>query len=356
MHKHSLKVRFAAGVLSAALLFTGCNMTNNSAKLVDINKGKDSITYGYGNFLARYTQADYDQYYLDYYGDSYWREKLMDETKTTEESVKDEILTEMETLYQSRIHASEFDVKLTDADNKKIKKVVNTFFKDNPKETIEAMGATEEYMTQMLEDQTYEIRLKKTIMEKKDKELSDKEVRQTSFSYVEYRSGAFTDKNNKPVDFSNKELKAMADETAKAGDFEAAVKKTKFEVEQDNYTTSLSAKKAADESGLPEELFKQLKGLGEGETTGVIRSEEGYMVARLDSKYDKDWTKAKREDLQSEYYEDTMEAWKKETKWDVNKKLWKKVKFDKVFKNTKSEAEDDTGAEGDADESADSQK
>ena len=354
MHKHTFKIRLAAGALAAALLFTGCNTTDPSAKLVSINKGKDSISFGYGNFFTRFTQADYDQYYLAYYGNNYWREKLMDETKTTEESVKEEVMDEMKSLYQSRVHASEFGVKLTDQDNKKIDKAVKAFLKDNEQETLKAMGATEAYAKQMLEEQTYEARLKQAMEEKRDKELKDSEVNQTGFSYVQFLSGATKDKDGKEIKYSNKELKAMADKAASAKDFEAAVKETGFDLDSDNYTTSLSAKKAADESGLPEELFAQLKKLHEGERTGVIPSEEGkgYIVARLDKTLDEEWTKAKRQNLQEKYYNDTMEQWNADTKWDVDEKLWAKVHFKEVFENPetgKTEASDEA-AESDADE------
>jgi len=56
--------------LAAATLFTGCGSLNPDATLVTINTGdgtKDTISLGYGNFVARYQQSMYDQDQLDYY-------------------------------------------------------------------------------------------------------------------------------------------------------------------------------------------------------------------------------------------------------------------------------------------------
>ena len=67
--------------LAATVLFTGCgSKIKDSATLITINKGDgatDTITLGYGNFVARYQQSLYDQFMLGYYGEDMWSQDVM---------------------------------------------------------------------------------------------------------------------------------------------------------------------------------------------------------------------------------------------------------------------------------------
>ena len=71
MKKRNILVAAMTLTLAGATLLSGCGL-NADATLVNINKGEDSISLGYGNFVARYTQSLYDATYLQYMGTDMW--------------------------------------------------------------------------------------------------------------------------------------------------------------------------------------------------------------------------------------------------------------------------------------------
>ena len=79
--------------LTGATVLSGCAYIPKSFKVVNINDGQDSISLGYANFVARYNQALYDQFYGSYYGSSMWTQDLMGNGNTLEEDIKDQVMS-----------------------------------------------------------------------------------------------------------------------------------------------------------------------------------------------------------------------------------------------------------------------
>ena len=345
MYKQSIRFRLAAGALSAALCLGGCSGTiDPSATLVNVDKGDGTITLGYGNFFARYTQAGYDEFYLSQYDSSYWRQTPEGEEKTMEESVKEDIMDELKSMYLSVKHADEFDVKITDKQEKEIQKVAKKFLEDNSEEAVQKMGATEEYLEQMMREQLTTHLLEDAMEKKKDSELTDEDVNQAAVSYVYFFEGGAADEDGNVKEFSDDELKEMAEKVAASDDMEKAVEETGFDLDNDNYTISGDDKKAAEEMDVPEKVAKVARELKEGEMSDVIKAKEGYFVVRKDKDFDEEFSKVKRTDLTEEYYDDTFEEWEDKLDWDIDEKQWAKVKFDAVFKAPEEE-ESEEGAE-----------
>ncbi len=341
----------AASALSASLLLGGCSgKIDPSATLVTINKGEDKIDLGYANFYARYTQATYDEYYLTQYDTTYWKQSPEGETVTMEESTKENILDDLKELYIGTKHAEEFDVKIDEDQEKKIDEVAKKFMKDNAGETAEKMGATEDYVKRMLREEVTRHELEKAMEKKKKDELTDDEVNQSAISVVYFVKGGVADEDGKAKEFTDDELKKMAEEAVKADDFEAYVKETGFDLDSDYYTTAGDDKKTAEDLAMPEEAAKAIRALKEGEISGVLKGNEdegGYYVVRKDKDYDKEYSDVKRTNLAEEYYTDSMEKWTEKLDWKVDEKQWKKVKFDTAFEAPKKE-EDESEATGDA--------
>ena len=332
--------RAAAGICTAALLLTGCGI-GDSATLINVNHGEGKITLGYGNFVARYTQATYDKYYLQYYGNDYWKGKFdEDDDETMEETVKGDVIDTMEEQYVSRAHAKDYDIELSDEENEEIQKAAKQFLEDNSDEIIKEMGATEEYVAEMLTNDTYEELVKEAVREEKNKKLKDKDVVQNSFSYVELDSDS-DDENPK----TDEELKAAAERIAKADDFEAAVKEEGFEVETDYYTAAGTVDEIVEEEGYDKnvtKVFMNLKKEGEVSEAVGVKGGGDYYVFRLDKLGDDDKTEEVRNDKLDEYYYDKLDKWVDETEWDVNEKQWAKVRFTAVFESSTDEDAEET--------------
>lgn len=340
MMNRKYTTRVAAGLCTAALLLSGCNGINDSATLIDVNNGEGKITLGYGNFVARYTQATYDKYYLQYYGNDYWKGKFdEDDDETMEETVKGDVIDTLEEQYASRAHAADYDVELSDEETAEIEKAAKQFLEDNTDEIIDEMGATEEYVVEMLTNDTYEEKVKEAVREERNKKLKDKDVVQNSFSYVELDSDS-DDENPK----TDEELRAAAERIAKADDFDAAVKEEGFEVETDYYTAAGTVDEIVEEEGYDKNVTKVFMGLTqEGEVSEAVETKGGgdFYVFRLDKLGDDDKTEEVRNDKLDEYYYDKLDEWVDETEWEVNEKQWAKVRFTAVFDSSTDEDADE---------------
>ena len=128
-----------------AMLFSGCAYIPKNFKLIDINNGEDTITLGYGNFAAMY-----DQVYSSYYGTSMWGQDLYNSGNTFEEDVKSDVIDTIEEMYLLSMHASEYGVELSADDEAAIKKAAAEFMKNNSKDAIKQVGATEEYVADFI--------------------------------------------------------------------------------------------------------------------------------------------------------------------------------------------------------------
>lgn len=323
-----------AVAMAGAVLFTGCGI-NKNATLVNIDKGKDTISMGYGNFYARFTQSMYDGMYSGYIGDEMWSQKQGDQTM--EELVKENILTSMEEGYVLQKHAEEYDVKLSDKEKKAITKAAKKFIKNNKKETLKEMGATQEYVEQYLTEQTIVKKMEAAIKAKAKVSVSDEDAAQRAISYVKFSTADSTDQSGETVEVTKeqkKEMKSQAKALAASENFDEDAKAAGVEVKTTTY--------GKDDSSLDEAVTKAADALEVGQVSDVIAVKNvGYYVVRLDSQYDEKATAKKKASLEEEQrsktYNKQVESWKKKITWKVDKKQWAKVKFDTMFEAKSTE-------------------
>ena len=90
--------------------------------------------------------------------------------------------------------------------------------------------------------------------------------------------------------------------------------------------------------------FQDSNGDGIGETTGVIKTDDGCYVARVTSLLDREATDAKKDTIVSErkqeLYTETCEKWREDAKISVNDEVWGKIGF-KDLKVTMKEVKED---------------
>ena len=346
--------KLAAVVMAGSVLFTGCGKINTSATLVTIKNGDatETITLGYGNFVARYNQALMDAYYGSYMGSDMWTQD-MGSGETMEDSTKESVLEEMENWYVSTQHASEYGVELSDSDKKAIEDAAKKFMDSNSGAAVEQMGATEEYVKQFLTDRTYTMRVETAINEEFEKtvKVSDDEAKQSTFSYLFFEKGeddgamatadavvdaveAVENATDEEKTDTAAEAKTKADVAAAATNFDEAAALSDVDTQTYSFTTAADP---ADDGGMDEAVIKAAKGLKEGEMSGAIETDDGYYVIRLDKKFDQEATDSKRESLKSEKistnYNDILDGWKADITWTVDEKAWENVKFDGLFSN-----------------------
>ncbi|MCR5099211.1 MAG: peptidyl-prolyl cis-trans isomerase [Lachnospiraceae bacterium] len=351
--------RFFTVALAGCMLFTGCGKINTSAKLITVQNGDktETITLGYGNFVARYNQALYDVYYGSYMGEDMWTTDMMGTGATMEADTKESVIEELENWYVEKQNAADYNVSLSDEDTMAIEEAAKKFMSDNSEAAIEQIGATEEYVKQLLTDRTYAVRMEEAIRKEAEGkvEVTDAEAKQATISYLQFdKADAAASTADAVVDAvndiengeepSNKSEEALADakKAAAAADFDAA--DTAVDVDADTFSYNPDDK-AEDVDGMPAEVIEAAKSLSEGQMSDVIETDSAYYVIRLDSKLDKVATASRKQELQEEkvtkYYEDILKGYKDKLTFTVDEKNWEKVKFEERFTNGASEASDE---------------
>lgn len=139
------------------------------------------------------------------------------------------------------------------------------------------------------------------------------------------------------------ELKEQAEELAAAGDFDSEVSTLGLTANDLTFgATELKDarknKSYTDSSGnsLPYDLLKACDALSDGQTTSVIKDNKGFYVAHMVSVSDSESTETERKKLEqqkkSDYYDKVLKKYESKISFDVNKFLWKQVRFLDKFK------------------------
>ncbi len=337
-----------AGAMAASVLFTGCGSLNPSATAIKINTGDstDTISLGYINFVAQYQTAIYDSFFMSYYGEGYMNQDLTSSGSTMGESTVDSVVEDLEEQYLCKLHASEYDVELSDDDNTAIADAAAAFISDNDQESLDAMGATEDYVKAYLEYRTYQTRVEAAVKEAADAEVTDDECWQRTFSYVLFDTSASQDEDGvvqEKTDDELVELKAQAKQLANASsseDFDAIADELGVTASTYSYT-----KGEEEDDSLDMSVIEAAEALTEGAISDVIDVEgTGYYVLRLDADHDEDASETERQTLieekQSDFYDTTLEGWKADVTWNAVDKQLDKITFTNHY--TEPEATEET--------------
>lgn len=337
-----------AGAMAASVLFTGCGSLNPSATAIKINTGDstDTISLGYINFVAQYQTAIYDSFFMSYYGEGYMNQDLTSSGSTMGESTIDSVVEDLEEQYLCKLHASEYDVELSDDDNTAIADAAAAFISDNDQESLDAMGATEDYVKAYLEYRTYQTRVEAAVKEAADAEVTDDECWQRTFSYVLFDTSASQDEDGvvqEKTDDELVELKAQAKQLANASsseDFDAIADELGVTASTYSYT-----KGEEEDDTLDMSVIEAAEALTEGAISDVIDVEgTGYYVLRLDADHDEDASETERQSLieekQSDFYDTTLEGWKADVTWNAVDKQLDKITFTNHY--TEPEATEET--------------
>ncbi len=353
-----------AGAMAASVLFTGCGSLNPSATAIKINTGDatDTISLGYINFVAQYQTAIYDSFFMSYYGEGYMNQDLTSSGSTMGESTIDSVVEDLEEQYLCKLHASEYDVELSDDDNTAIADAAAAFISDNDQESLDAMGATEDYVKAYLEYRTYQTRVEAAVKEAADAEVTDDECWQRTFSYVLFDTSASQDEDGvvqEKTDDELVELKAQAKQLANASsseDFDAIADELGVTASTYSYT-----KGEEEDDSLDMSVIEAAEALTEGAISDVIDVEgTGYYVLRLDADHDEDASETERqsliEDKQSDFYDTTLEGWKADVTWNAVDKQLDKITFTNHYtepETTEETTEDTSATDTSAEETTD---
>lgn len=320
-----------AGMLAVTGL-TGCGSMNNDDVVATV--GESEIKLGVANFYARMQQAQYETYYAGMMGTT-GKELWAKETdgKTYEQSVKSDMIKSLENMYILEQHASEYDVVLSEDEKKAIDKAAEEFDENNALEDKEAVSGYNKYVKKVLELLTIQSKMEDAMTADVDTEVSDDEAAQKAMKYVFY---SYTkDENDSTSTMSETEkteVKKKATDFAEklknsdTKDIDAAANEAGMEVQTATFDSESTSPNA--------DLVKAADALtAEGDVTDAIETDSGIYVAKVTSFLDRTATDAKKqsivEERKKDQYDDLLKKWRKKTDINLNKRVWKKVDFQK---------------------------
>lgn len=310
-------------ILACALCasaFTGCGINKNAAAATMKDQ---TVTMGVANFLCRFEQASMEDMYKMYLGDSsdnIWARDLTGNGTTLEESTKSQALEELHEMYTLQQHMSDYKVELTADDQAAIKEAAEKFMSANSHEALDELGATEDIVEEILTLYTIKSKMKTVIEADADTNVSDEEANMRAYSMVS-------------LDIS--EGSEDADANKKTADqMEEALKEdgaTLDKVAEDHGQKVTTGTYDADNDTLDEEVKKALDGLKEGETSGLIETDDKAYFVRIDKDTDEDATEKNRTSIinqrKDDLYQKVLSGWQENDNWKVDQKEVKKIEF-----------------------------
>lgn len=332
-----------AAALGASVL-TGCGNSIDADATGATLDGQE-ISLGFMNFMAKYQQAVYDGQFSGTFGTDMWSQDLYGDGTDMETSVKKSVTESIEEFYLLEKHMEDYKVEITDEELSAMDEAASKFMEDNSKKAIKQIGATEEYVKEMLRLNTIQAKMRKAMDAEVDTEVSDEEAAQKTISYVKVDSASTTDEEGNTVEYTDEEKEALKVEVDA---FAAGAKSDLDKAAEDaGYTVSTYSYGDNDESySLDDAVIEAANKLKDGEISEVITTDDAFYVVRMDSTFDEEKTESKKESIveqrKDDHYTEVCDGYKEDAKYEVNEDEWAKVKFDKLFTFKQEETTEDT--------------
>ncbi len=321
-----------AAVVAASALLTGCSADIDPSTTV-ASVGETKVSYGMANFLIRMQQATYDTYYKAYFGDDMWTKDVTGEGQTLAESVKSGVLDSLKEMYSIDAHKSEYNVEVTAEDTDKINTVAKTFMENNRSTVKGGYAITrQEDVTEVLRLYTVRAKVSKAIKATVDKNVTDEEAAQRSFSYVSLSLSNKTDESGNSVDLTDEEKEEVKKKAAKlaadlkaGGNFEDLAKEAGGNVNTDSYGKD-------DNGSVDAKVIEAAGKLKEGECSDPVETENAVYVIRIDKDFDKEATDKKKESIirsrEDEKFTEVTKGWQESVEVKPVDDAWSKIVFD----------------------------
>ena len=282
-------------VCMTASTLTGCGVKEDS---VVATVDGDEISYALANFVIRYNQAQYEQFYTAYGayiglqpGTNVW-EQSMDGKSTLGENLREGAMESLKDMYLLEDHMKEYDITITEEEKKAIEKAADAFLAENEPEVLEAMSANKETVSRMLELSTIYTKMQSAIYDTVDTEVSDEEAAQRGittafFSAQDLEDATAADASDSDAEDTATEGSAKNEAKEKAQKVLDEIKKGKDLDEvlenTDDTVTAEYLTYGEDDTTLNEDIKAAADALTkEGEAAeNLVESENGYYVVQL---------------------------------------------------------------------------
>lgn len=327
--------------VTAASMMTGCGNKKLDGTKTAVTVNKQEIPLGVVSLAARMQQAQAEAMYKMYLGGgddmSIWSTKMGDDSdETYGENAVTTTVESIEKMCLEKEHASEYDVEITDDEQKALEEAAKNFIAANSEETIAELAVDEDMVKTFLELETYDVKMKEAIEATADIKLDEKEYQQMAFSYASVRVSG--------DNLTDDDIKTNKENIQKFFDKVKEDPTADFSTLGDEISTDMTATSgtcptyeegddsAANGDAYPDDVRNALRKLEEGELNSeIIKTDSIWYVVRLDSKDDENATDSKKESLtrtkKDDFYNDTTDGWVKKADIKEESKLIKKIKI-----------------------------
>lgn len=327
--------------VTAAGMMAGCGNKKLDGTQTAVTVNKQEIPLGVVSLAARMQQAQAEAMYAMYFGGSsdmsIWDTEMGDDSDETygENAVTTSVET-VEKMCLEKEHASEYDVEITEDEQKALEEAAKNFIAANSEETLAELAVDEDIVKTFLELETYDVKMKDAIEAKADIDLDEKEYQQMAFSYASVTVGG-DDLSDDDIKTNEENIQKFFDKVKE--DPTADFSTLGDEISEDMTATSGTCPtyeegddSATNGSAYPDDVRDALRELEEGEVNSeIIKTDSTWYVVRLDSKNDETSSESKKESLtetkKEDYYNDTTDGWKDEADIKEETKLIKKIKI-----------------------------
>ena len=349
-----------AGVLAAGM-FTGCGEKKvDGTKTVATVDGTD-VPMGVFSLFAREQQAQTIAMYQQFMGGSasnIWSGVADKDTgETYGESAVKSALKQVELLYVMKEKAADYDVEITEDEQKAIEDAAAAFMKDNDEDTIKELSVTEDQVKTLLELETYQKKMQDPIKKEGNIEVSEDDAQQSAFTYVNISLSGddLTDDDIAKRKEQAQEIldKVKEDPTADMKEIAKGVDDS-YTALNGTFTTKESDDEDFQSTAYPDEVLTALRTLKEGEVyDSLVETDTAAYILRLDSEKDEDATASKVKSVtttkENKYYSETTEKWLDDAKVTEDEKVLKTFTFSDnhtfTIKATTSDAAGDSTEE-----------
>lgn len=327
--------------VTAAGMMTGCGNKKLDGTQTAVTVNEQEIPLGVVSLAARMQQAQTEAMYAMYFGGSsdmsIWDTEMGDDSDETygENAVTTSVET-VEKMCLEKEHASEYDVEITEDEQKALEEAAKNFIAANSEETLSELAVDEDIVKTFLELETYDLKMKDAIEAEADIDLDEKEYQQMAFSYASVTVSG-DDLSDDDIKTNEENIQKFFDKVKE--DPTADFSTLGDEISEDMTATSGTCPtyeegddSAANGNAYPDDVRNALRKLEEGELNSeIIKTDSIWYVVRLDSKNDETSSESKKESLtetkKEDYYNDTTDGWKDEADIKEETKLIKKIKI-----------------------------
>jgi len=310
---------------------TGCGKKEAAVVTID----GEEVGISEAVFYTRLNQQQWEQAYVETLGREFWTQSLGAEMGTFADELKRQV---METVCRIEIlnaHAQDYDIELTKEEKEDVKKRVVSFLESHSEAVLEAAGATEELVEELLTRTVVADKVSAAMTADYVPQVSEEEAALGKMTYCLFSTLGTYDAagNNTPVTAEEAaqiktDAEAFAARTAELKDIEAAAEmssKTCIDVYFNDGTNG----------GAHELVAEVLRTLNVGESAGPIKTEEGYYIIQYVRAVDEEATRENMDRLAQAKtearFQELYQQWRDQAEIEINGEIWDTLKVDQVL-------------------------